>query len=99
MSRTPPPGRARYAGPLVTALNRAVLARDYDPGLGYTPCVWCGGPADTADHWPVSRVDGAPDTPAACVSACRSCNSSRGATMGNKRRNAPRPSRAWGAVF
>ena len=95
MSRTPPPGRVPYAGRLVTALNRAVLARDYDAGLGYTPCVWCGGVATTADHWPVSRVDGAPDVPSACVSACRPCNSRRGAISGNQRRNAPPPSRHW----
>lgn len=95
MARLPPPGRPRYAGDIVTRLNRAVLARDYSAELGYTPCVWCGGIATTADHWPVSRVDGGLDTPAACVSACRPCNSSRGATMGNQRRTAPPPSRRW----
>jgi HNH endonuclease len=71
------------------------MARDYDPDLGYTPCRWCGAPATTADHWPVSRVDGGPDTLDNLVAACVPCNCGRGATMGNLRRNTAPPSRRW----
>lgn len=84
-----------WGGRRAQLLTAQVLARDYDPDLGYTPCRWCGQPARTADHWPVARVDGGPDTLANLIAACGPCNSSRGATLGNYRRTAPPPSRAW----
>ena len=53
-------------------------------------CHWCGKPADTVDHVPALCT--VPD-PAlwvgVLVPACRSCNSSRGAVDGNRRRGRP----------
>jgi hypothetical protein len=72
-----------------------VLARDRDPRLGYAPCFWCGEPASTADHWPVARIEGAPDTAEACVAACRPCNLRRGGELSVTRRRPPPPSRQW----
>lgn len=41
------------------------------------PCVFCGKPADTADHIvPVSR--GGDNSPANLQPACRDCNNSKG---------------------
>lgn len=86
----------RWGGRHAAALTAAVLARDLDPDRGYAPCYWCGAPATTADHWPVSRMDGGPDVLSNLVAACRPCNSSRGARDGNYRRSTdPGPSRAW----
>lgn len=76
-------------------MTALVLARDTDPALGYAPCRWCGARATTADHWPVARVDGAPDTAEACVAACVRCNTSRGAALALARRVPPAPSRTW----
>jgi 5-methylcytosine-specific restriction endonuclease McrA len=77
-------------------LSRAVLARDWDPDLGYTPCHWCGKPASTADHWPIGRDEGGPDTLANLVAACRPCNASRGARYVQGKRATPRQaSREW----
>lgn len=79
-----------------TKLTRLVLARDTDPTLGWAPCYWCGRPATTADHWPISRIDGGPDHPDNLVAACRPCNSARGARTGNqRRRDRAGPSRPW----
>jgi 5-methylcytosine-specific restriction endonuclease McrA len=84
-----------WGGRYAAALTAAVLARDLAVDLGYAPCHWCGSPADTADHWPVGRVDGGPDTMGNLVAACRPCNSARGAVVGNRRRADSRPSRRW----
>lgn len=40
------------------------------------PCLWCGAPADTADHL-VPLAHGGTNDPANVVPACRSCNSAR----------------------
>lgn len=86
----------KWAGRYSARITAAVLARDVDPDLGYPPCRWCGERATTADHWPIARTDGGPDTLANLVSACRSCNSSRGARLGNTMRSTnPPPSRTW----
>jgi HNH endonuclease len=86
----------RWGGRRAQALTRLVLARDHDPTLGYPPCRWCGAPATTADHWPVARMDGGPDDPANLIAACLTCNTSRGATLGNRARTRPAPpSRQW----
>ena len=86
----------KWAGRRATALTNAVLLRDYDARLGFTPCHWCGGRATTADHWPVGRDEGGPDVLDNMVPACRPCNSSRGARYRNaKYRNPPPPSRRW----
>ena len=87
--------RRRWGGRPAQRLTAAVLARDHDPALGYAPCLHCGRPANSADHWPVARVDGAPDTLDALVSACLPCNQSRGAVLGLQRRHPPAPSRQW----
>lgn len=76
--------------------RKAVLARGFDYDRGFTPCHWCGMPADSADHYPVSRADGGPDTLANMVPACIPCNSRRGAVQGNHARTRPAPpSRDW----
>ena len=86
----------RWGGRRAAALTAAVLARDLDAHLGYAPCRWCGRPATTADHWPVSQADGGPHVLGNLVAACRSCNSSRGARQGNlARSHDPPPSRPW----
>ena len=87
--------RPRWGGRRAQALTRAVLARDFDPALGYTPCRWCGGVATSGDHWPVARVDGGPDTVDAMVSACLPCNVSRGVRLQQDRARPPVPSRRW----
>lgn len=77
-------------------LTAAVLRRDHDPAAGYTPCYWCGKPADTADHYPIGRDEGGSDTLDNLVSACRPCNSARGAAYTNAKRAVdPGPSRDW----
>lgn len=92
LSTVPP----RWAGRFAARLTIAVLDRDTDPALGYAPCRWCGAVATTADHWPVARSDGGPDTLDNLVAACKPCNSSRGARHGNYLRSTdPPPSRAW----
>lgn len=59
-------------------------------------CVYCGKPADSADHVPALCTAPSPALwVGELVPACRSCNSSRGASEGNRRRNAARPSRQW----
>ena len=75
--------------------RRAVLARHYDYDKGFTPCHWCGMPANSADHYPVSRADGGQDTMANLVPACIPCNSRRGAVQVNGRARVPPPSRSW----
>jgi hypothetical protein len=89
------PRLKRWAGGGATRLRLACLARDYDEALGYTPCRWCGAPATTADHWPIARAEGAPDTLDALVSACRPCNARRGAELFDQRAAPPPPSRRW----
>lgn len=88
--------RPAWGGRLAAGLTAACLARDRDPATGVTPCHHCGAPATTADHYPVARIDGAPDTLAALVSSCGPCNFSAGARLGNQRRAlGPPPSRRW----
>lgn len=86
----------RWGGHRAAKLTAAVLARDYDAKLGYTPCYWCGGKASTADHYPIGRDEGGPDTLDNLVSACPPCNFARGAAYSNAKRVAdPGPSREW----
>jgi HNH endonuclease/AAA domain len=61
----------KWGGRRAQALTRAVLERD-----GYR-CVYCGGPATTADHI-VPRSAGGTDSMDNLRAACRPCNSSRG---------------------
>lgn len=89
------PRLKRWAGGGVTRRRAAVLARDYDDALGYTPCHWCGKPATTADHWPIARANGGPDTLDNLVPACRPCNARRGAELYDERGGPPAPSRRW----
>jgi 5-methylcytosine-specific restriction endonuclease McrA len=49
-------------------------------------CWHCGRPAATVDHYPIPAALGGPSTLANLVPACGSCNSSRGASFGNRRR-------------
>lgn len=88
-------GRPRWAGALSQRLAAAVLARDYDPDLGYAPCVWCGGRATSADHHPIPRSRGGPDTMDNLVSACLPCNISRGVQLHYDDTHPPAPSRQW----
>lgn len=90
---TPP--RPRWGGRKAQRISAEVLARDYDPALGYTPCRWCGTVATTADHWPIARIDGGPDTAEACVASCLPCNVSRGVQLRQDRDRPPTPSRVW----
>lgn len=87
--------RPPWGGRRAQRLTAAVLARDYDDALGYTPCRWCGRPATTFDHWPIARVEGGPDDLANGVAACRPCNAARGVQLWEQRRAAPTPSRRW----
>jgi 5-methylcytosine-specific restriction endonuclease McrA len=87
----------QWGGIAAQRLTRAVLARDYDAALGFTPCHWCGRPASEFDHWPVGRDEGGPDTLANGVPACGPCNKARGvaylrAKLAGGR---PKPSRQW----
>ena len=86
--------RRGWGGTRANLLSKLTLARDYDPDLGYTPCKWCGKPADTADHYPVSRMNGGSNELSNLVSACMHCNASKGATQGNRARKT-QPSRQW----
>lgn len=62
------PGSARWV-----MLSRRVIARD-------GRCVYCGSTEDlTADLLPYMNGDHTQATERDCVTACRSCNSSRGA--------------------
>lgn len=65
-------------------VRAAVLVRDR-----YL-CRWCGGPATTADHYPVPRKFGGPDELWNLVAACLPCNCRRAARM-----FAAPPSRNW----
>jgi 5-methylcytosine-specific restriction endonuclease McrA len=47
-------------------------------------CHWCGRYANTVDHWPVPAALGGPATLANLVPCCQPCNSSRGASFGNR---------------
>jgi len=87
--------RPAWGGRRAQRLTAAVLARDRDDALGYTPCRWCGKPATTADHWPIARVEGGPDSLDNLVPACRPCNTARGVQLWEQRRAAPLPSRRW----
>lgn|GEM_PF-2871842 len=88
-------GRPRWGGTRSRALVAAVLARDLDPALGFAPCRWCGAPATSADHYPVPRSDGGPDTLDNLVAACLPCNVARGVQLAQQRRSPPPPSRPW----
>ena len=86
----------RWGGAAATRLTALVLARDYDAALGYTPCHWCAGRATSADHWPIGRDEGGPDTLDNLIPACMPCNQARGGTYtAHKRANRPKPSRQW----
>lgn len=89
------PRLAQWGGASATRRRLACLARDYDDALGYTPCRWCGQEATTADHWPIARSEGGPDTLDNLVSACMPCNAKRGAELLVQRRRPPAPSRVW----
>lgn len=88
-------GRPPWGGARAQRLTRAVLARDYDDRLGYAPCHHCGGPATSADHYPVARSDGGPDTLDNLKAACLPCNISRGVQLHYDRHHPPPPSRRW----
>lgn len=79
-------GRPRWGGHRAALLTALVLARDEHV------CYWCGGYATTADHWPVARSEGGPDTLDNLVAACGPCNFARGARLRNATR---KPSRRW----
>jgi HNH endonuclease len=88
--------RPRWGTRASARLTAAVLARDYDPDLGFTPCHWCGGPAREADHWPIGRDEGGPDVLSNLVPACRPCNAERGSQYVRAKRTRPGPpSREW----
>lgn len=83
----------RWGGRRAQALTAQVLERD-----GWR-CVWCGGPADTADHL-TARMFGGADDLANLAAACRPCNSRRGAVQralaaGHRLHTAMPPSRRW----
>ena len=55
------------------------------------PCYWCGTewtPKFTADHYPIEKDAGGPDTLDNLVSACASCNSARGQRYKTRKDNA-----------
>lgn len=63
---------------------------------GGPACVYCGRLATTADHVPPLAAFPDPDLwDGQLVPACLSCNSSQGASYGNRRRGRRRPSRRW----
>lgn len=88
-------GRPPWGGARAKRLKLAVLARDYDDRLGFTPCYHCGRPATSADHYPIPRSEGGPDSLDNLVSACLPCNVSRGVQLYQDRTSAPPPSRRW----
>lgn len=59
--------------------NRAILLADSPP------CHWCGAPATEADHL-VPVAAGGDNDLANLAPACKRCNASRGAKLGNKKR-------------
>jgi len=87
--------RPAWGGRRAQRLTAEVMARDYDPDLGYTPCHWCRAPATSFDHWPIARVQGGPDTLDNGVPACLPCNTARGVKLWQDRRAPPVPSRRW----
>jgi hypothetical protein len=88
--------RRPWRGTYAARITAALLALHHDADLGYAPCHWCGQRATTADHYPVGRDEGGPDTMDNLVPACRPCNSRRGAIYTNRKRAAPAPpSRDW----
>lgn len=78
-----------WGGKAAAALTAAVLRRD-----SYR-CHWCGGRADSADHYPVARADGGPDTLSNLVAACLPCNKSKGTGPRPRRTITAPPSRNW----
>lgn len=65
-------------------------------------CHYCSRPANTVDHiveldrWNTENLPGSPHTLDNMVPACRSCNSSRGASYGNSKRAAATKARNAG---
>lgn len=88
-------GRPPWGGARAKRLKLAVLARDHDDALGYAPCFHCGKPATSADHYPVPRSEGGPDTLDNLVAACLPCNVARGVQLYQDRTRPPPPSRVW----
>ena len=78
-----------WGGSAAQRLTAAVLERDG------RVCHWCGGFATSADHYPVARCDGGPDTLDNLVAACMPCNQRRGGQLMAERRLPPTPSRLW----
>lgn len=89
--------RRPWRGAYAARITAALLALHHDPTIGYAPCYWChDARATTADHYPVGRDEGGPDTMENLVPACRPCNSRRGAIYVNRKRATPAPpSREW----
>ena len=85
--------RKPWGGHKATRLTRLVL------DIKGNVCHWCGGTATTADHYPIARSDGGPDTLANLIPACVPCNCRRGAVLLIARQRAQQapapPSRQW----
>ena len=61
-------------------------------------CHWCGGKANTADHYPVPLAHGGSHALENLVASCRACNSRRGVNITNDvkaGRTMGRGSRGW----
>jgi 5-methylcytosine-specific restriction endonuclease McrA len=85
----------RWGGRRAALLTLLVLTRDRHICQCTGGCTWhvagdggtrCPRRATTADHWPLRRDEGGPDTLDNLRAACRSCNSADGARYGNTKR-------------
>lgn len=88
-------GRPPWGGARAQRLTAAVLERDLDGRLGYAPCFHCGARSTSADHYPVPRSEGGPDTLDNLVASCLGCNIARGVQLHYDRHHPPPPSRTW----